>query len=1646
MAVLKDLIVHGSSRFLNAAYYNKIKADSVAAKEGIFNKIVATTGEISSLTVEDLTTNRATVLSLLDVRGELHTNQWTNSNIATIDGSFYITPTIGVPEGTMTTTTNSVVVNGSNFPVSSLYVNNVNSDNAASTVAWTSNSKVLITGEILVNGVYMPLGTLVGVLDGDASATQIKIKSITDNRYQTAKSLAEIGTQSTALPCRNVKVSLYQTSRSSTLYPLGIFMTALGENGKTFLDIYGGGYSAATATAGGFAKPVLRIGNLAGLPTIGTQTPTGYGIYTSNGYFSGTVAAKKGVIGDGETAWTIGSGSGTGSVSYIYAPTSGPTSKTANTVGMYVGTDGINNYSSNSQYVRIYGGKIYAQGADIDGKITATSGVIGTWRIGTDTNKSLHNGSSDASPTPASGTIILSKGVTISSAVGNLPAATYTITAGTNFGVTTAGALYASSGKIGGWNIDTNKIYSGTHSTWNSTAEDGLYLGNDGIAGGSGGIWYLWKDGSAKIGAMTLSAAGVLEVPAANITGTLSAERIAVTDFTNYCQLNSNTATLYGWTLTQDSSNPNTPWYVRDTLGRDNYPSTWFDCKPGDQFKVSMTVSSTVTGATTSGGAGGTYMTINLGVQCQTATGSSNWQTLTIVTSNAAGTETAKTGYVTIPTSAEYIKFRAFIQIGGYAPFAGTLKIRNPVIKRVGADEYITYVNSTDGIKVHSSDDTTDYLQLNSTAIKFYRNNVQKMYLDDSKLQFTNGNTLLSQLDSTSQKFYDGSGNVVASFGSDGIKMYLKGTNTESVNISNTGATFTGGIVASSLTINNNATITGSIPQSNITNLTTDLSNKASTTALTTETNQRKAKYGTQSATSDDKASQAKAITCANFELVAGNELTIFFKYANTYTSGAVQLNVNSKGAKNIWVANAVTSTTNKLLWGANAYITFRYDGAQFIVIGEPRTWYGACSTAAATAAKTDTTACTGAVICKGTTLSLAMTNENTSAEPTLNVQSTGAIAIYAGNSTTRPTASNGLSWSSGYTQEFTFDGSVWRTSDSGSSARAKALSDTAATKATDYITYIASDGIWVTPSGSKPTNATTVGSATGTRINGNGMQVFKGGYLKASFGDDIYLWGGNNANASSSTYPYTWINSSGAVIAYSNTYKTSIDSTGMKVYAGDASNPVAQYGANVTIGQNTSGQYNVYISSTGGIENRLYDKILSKFDSSGIKFYDGNYTSGGANEETYITAQFTSSNAVIGKLSGSHSIIDADGQRFYASNGTTQLANIGYGDGVNSSGSISTAPYYTFGRRLYTTSVYDSTETYKIGDLCLYNDGNEELLYVCIADIATPEEWNGEHWRYYIGNCSFAEGGSPIINIGNIASGSSSHAEGRETKAIGYLSHTEGRETKAIGESSHAEGNATVASGPAAHAEGWGTIASESYSHSQNFSTRAVKKAQTAIGKYNKEDTSTTTTHGDGYGTYAFIIGNGFNTLERSNAFTVDWDGNVMGQGMAGMIQMFAGSTAPTGWLLCNGQAVSRTTYKELFAVIGTTFGTGNGSTTFNVPDFRDRFPVGAGTSYNRNSTGGAKEVTLNADQSGLRSHSHEGSSSSSFLTTTGDALTRHTVASGSGAANMVRSPGAIERKSNTASVSASNATAAHENRPPYIGIYFIICTGKTS
>ena len=99
-------------------------------------------------------------------------------------------------------------------------------------------------------------------------------------------------------------------------------------------------------------------------------------------------------------------------------------------------------------------------------------------------------------------------------------------------------------------------------------------------------------------------------------------------------------------------------------------------------------------------------------------------------------------------------------------------------------------------------------------------------------------------------------------------------------------------------------------------------------------------------------------------------------------------------------------------------------------------------------------------------------------------------------------------------------------------------------------------------------------------------------------------------------------------------------------------------------------------------------------------------------------------------------------------------------------------------------------------------------------------------------------------------------------------------------------------------------------------------------------------------------LVGNADTATSSTNATnaTNDANGNPIAgtylPAVVGAVVAFAGSTSPAGWLLCDGSAVSRTTYAALFSVIGTTYGAGNGSTTFNLPNLTDKFIQGNSTS----------------------------------------------------------------------------------------------------
>ena len=180
-----------------------------------------------------------------------------------------------------------------------------------------------------------------------------------------------------------------------------------------------------------------------------------------------------------------------------------------------------------------------------------------------------------------------------------------------------------------------------------------------------------------------------------------------------------------------------------------------------------------------------------------------------------------------------------------------------------------------------------------------------------------------------------------------------------------------------------------------------------------------------------------------------------------------------------------------------------------------------------------------------------------------------------------------------------------------------------------------------------------------------------------------------------------------------------------------------------------------------------------------------------------------------------------------------------------------------------------------------------------------------------------------------------------------------------------------------------------------------------------------------------------------------------------AGTIVQWPGATAPANWLLCQGQAVSRTTYASLFAAIGVQFGVGDGITTFNLPDLRGRVAVGFDTTQTEfnvlGGTGGAKTHTLTAAE--IPSHTHTGTTASSGAHThdiaqkyrDGSDAHTHGSANGkmaqagasagwtdtSGAPAAALSAGA---HTHTFTTDAAGSGGAHNNLQPYITLNYII------
>ena len=153
---------------------------------------------------------------------------------------------------------------------------------------------------------------------------------------------------------------------------------------------------------------------------------------------------------------------------------------------------------------------------------------------------------------------------------------------------------------------------------------------------------------------------------------------------------------------------------------------------------------------------------------------------------------------------------------------------------------------------------------------------------------------------------------------------------------------------------------------------------------------------------------------------------------------------------------------------------------------------------------------------------------------------------------------------------------------------------------------------------------------------------------------------------------------------------------------------------------------------------------------------------------------------------------------------------------------------------------------------------------------------------------------------------------------------------------------------------------------------------------------------------------------------------GEMGGGAPVGQIIAWSGAynSLPSGYLICDGSAISRTTYAALFAVVGTTHGSGNGSTTFNLPDLQSKFITGASSDpnnsgYSVGAEGGENFVTLTVNQMPAHTHSQQGGG------THDDGGPRVTGSTSDSTITNINSAGGGQ---------------AHENRPPYYALAYII------
>lgn len=266
-----------------------------------------------------------------------------------------------------------------------------------------------------------------------------------------------------------------------------------------------------------------------------------------------------------------------------------------------------------------------------------------------------------------------------------------------------SGRIVSGSGKIGNWNIGTDSLYvpnrtgissnTGKFAFWagESNNKNGasdtnavFRVGHNGVliatnATISGSVTAI----SGTIGGCSISN-GKLIVPSANISGTLNASQIRVGDFTEYHDLTSETYSRYGFSIVADGNN--NPWF-QHTPQRDiqispgSYDYNSYKCNGGGTYHIEFEVSSTVQASTTDDHGNNTYVNINIGLYGKNTANASCWYIPFGCRSNSTGSVQKVSTYVKLDDDVR--SFSTYIQCAGSGTFSGTLKIRNISIRRM---------------------------------------------------------------------------------------------------------------------------------------------------------------------------------------------------------------------------------------------------------------------------------------------------------------------------------------------------------------------------------------------------------------------------------------------------------------------------------------------------------------------------------------------------------------------------------------------------------------------------------------------------------------------------------------------------------------------------------------------------------------------------------------------------------------------------------------------------------------------------------------------------------------------------------------------------------------------------------------------------